>query len=238
MAPRLFRAARKLTGRRRFDRRAARQRMFQAECRRIADTVTAPVVVKVGAHDGLSGDLSAEVTNNDPRWRGLMIEPVPDLFARLTANLGDKPGYALENVAVGQRAGGQTFYTVDPRAAQDPAVPHYYDQLGSFDRNHLLKHANGVLEPYIREIHVEVQPLTHLIERNALARVDVLQIDAEGFDYQVIQTLDFSRYRPTLILIEQRHLSPSEHIALLDLFRDLDYEVYDCGADYLGIASS
>lgn len=233
--PRLLRAARAVVGGRVVTAHAARQQMFPRACRHLAESIPDPIVVKVGAHDGLSGDVSAEALHHNPRWGGLMIEPVPELFERLKANLGDQTGFRFENVAVGEPAGWQSFYTVDPRAGEDPDAPHFYDQLGSFDRNHLARQANGVLEPYIREIRVEVQPLTALIARNGLSRVDVLQIDAEGFDYHVICTLDFAQYRPSIIFIEQRHLAPHERLSLLKLFRRHGYEVHDCGADYLAL---
>ncbi|SHK97016.1 FkbM family methyltransferase [Hymenobacter psychrotolerans] len=59
----------------------------------------------------------------------------------------------------------------------------------------------------------QVQPhsLTAILaERNAPARFDLLAIDAEEFDLSVLQSLDFGRYRPRLVLVEAEDFDPSQ----------------------------
>ena len=43
-----------------------------------------------------------------------------------------------------------TFYWVGEKAATELAdLPAWWDELGSFNKNHILKHLNGRLAPYI-----------------------------------------------------------------------------------------
>ncbi|QNH63366.1 FkbM family methyltransferase [Hymenobacter sediminicola] len=62
----------------------------------------------------------------------------------------------------------------------------------------------------------QVQPhsLTAILAaRNAPARFDLLAIDAEEFDLSVLQSLDFGRYRPRLVLVEAEDFDPIQPLA-------------------------
>jgi len=48
--------------------------------------------------------------------------------------------------------------------------------------------------------------LNALFARHRITKLDVLQIDVEGYDWDVLQTLDLGRVSPTLIQIETGHL--------------------------------
>ena len=61
--------------------------------------------VKVGAHDGITGDPCSDILLANTQWKGLLIEPVPYNFERLKANFQDSQRFCLEQVAVGAIAG-------------------------------------------------------------------------------------------------------------------------------------
>jgi hypothetical protein len=125
---------------------------------------------------------------------------------------------------------------VDSKAkAQLPGLPYYFDQLGSFDRAHIVKHLGGALEPFIVERRVEVCPLSDVLTRRAIGEVQLLHVDVEGFDFEVLKTLDFARHSPVIIYIEHRHLSGSARGAMVALLRAHGYAVHDCGFDYFAI---
>ena len=167
-----------------------------------------------------------------PSWRGVLVEPIPYIFAKLKANYPDKDRFELANVAIGED-GKVPFYYVDKAAINDlPDLPYWYDQLGSFDRAHIVKELDGVLEPYIRSMEVESLHLGSLLDRYEISKIDVLHIDAEGYDWKVLQQLDLSRFRPAFILCEHHHLSHDEREAAL-AFMATDYEVLRVGIDWL-----
>ena len=49
--------------------------------------------------------------------------------------------------------------------------------------------------------------LDALLAKHGLHALDLLQIDAEGFDWAVLQTLDLAKVAPTVIQLETGHLS-------------------------------
>jgi FkbM family methyltransferase len=205
-------------------------------CTRLPDFVPSPVFVKVGANDGVTGDPVSDIFLADARWKGLLIEPVPFCFQRLAANFRDSNRFSLEQVAIGQSTGVASFYYVDRKAAQIiPDLPDWFDQLGSFEKNHIIKHLNGALEPFIVEEAVPVLTLPDVLEKHGIREVHLLHIDTEGFDYAVLKTLDLTRRAFKAILIEHKHLSGDQHVKMLNHLRENGYRVDNCGGDYFAV---
>lgn len=213
--------------------------LFRILCTELPQIVSNPVFVKVGAHDGITGDPCSDILIADARWKGLLIEPVPYLFARLKENFSNSARFALEQVAVGPKASKSTFYCMAAEAKESlPGLQDFFDQLGSFDKQHIFKHyenLEGELEAFIREIEVEVLPLPDILQRNHIQDCHLLHIDTEGYDYKVLSTLNFSVTRPFVLFIEHKHLDDSERKELLRLLHKNNYIVRDCGQDYFAI---
>jgi hypothetical protein len=104
-------------------------------------------VVQIGSNDGNAGDPIRSLVLQNPSWVALFVEPVPFLFERLRQNYSDSPRFRFENVAIGERPGVSAFYYVDGSAKEHVAgLPYWFDQLGSFDRDHfaaLWKHSRS-----------------------------------------------------------------------------------------------
>jgi FkbM family methyltransferase len=209
---------------------------FRFYCLNLPRFVPEPVFVKVGANDGVTTDPCSDILLGDANWRGLLIEPVPYCFDRLRTHFQDSRRFRLEQVAIGASAAEVSFYYVDEKAKQDiPDLPGWFDQLGSFNRNHILKHLNGVLEPFIVEYKVQVHPLSDVLMRNRIRDVHLLHVDTEGHDYEVLKTVDFARHAPLSIFVEHKHLSENGRSGMFQLLRRHGYSVSDCGTDYFAV---
>ncbi len=64
--------------------------------------------------------------------------------------------------------------------------------------------------------------------------IDVLQIDAEGFDDEVIYACDIELTRPKILRFESAHLSP-ERLARLRAHLTKNYRLIDLNHDMLAI---
>jgi FkbM family methyltransferase len=190
--------------------------------------------VQVGSNDGRQGDPLHDLIVAHKDWRGIFIEPVPFVFERLKRNYGRAPRFVFENVAVGSQRGVAKFYYVSEKARGElgDALPYWYDQLGSFDRGHIVRHS-GKLVPYIVEEELQCVPLRDILDRNAVEAVDLLHVDAEGFDYGVIAQVPFERWKPSLILFEHQHLSVEERRACRSLLKRQGYRLREFGGDTL-----
>lgn len=185
--------------------------------------------VEVGANDGFAFDpLYESVVKHG--WRGLLIEPLPDLFAQLRETYEGREGMVFENVAIAEYTGQKTMIRVDPEAVELGRVPYWAKGIGSFfhDRNALggqrISEAEfATIRPHIISETVRCDTLENLFRKHSIHKVDLLQIDVEGYDYQVLKQVDFSRLRPRVIRMEWYNLPPDEKQMSLDLLKRWGY---------------
>ena len=148
--------------------------------------------IQVGSNDGILNDPLHDLIVQDSHWTGVFIEPVGFLFERLKETCLHSDRYVFENVAIGTTRGKRKFYFISEAARTEfnDALPCWVEQFGSFDKNHLLKHMEPKLHPYILETEIDCVPLQEIFDRNNIKSLDLFHIDAEGFDYQVLSQLN------------------------------------------------
>lgn len=175
--------------------------------------------VQVGAHDGAMDDpLARWIAQHG--WRGLFIEPQPEQFARLRARYaGKEDRFIFENIAIDRTPGERDLF----RVAEDHLHAPEMSGLASLlpDRALTTHAALGRLT----HIRVPCAPLQSVLDRHGITEIDLLQIDTEGYDAVVLETLDLDRTRPRLIHYEHRHLSDGEQAACARRLRRHGYSV-------------
>lgn len=181
--------------------------------------------IQVGSNDASYGDpLRGHILRR--RWHGIMVEPVPYVFQRLQARFGGHAELKLENVAIGPRSGVLPFYCL--KQSDEPNLPPWYDQLGSFSMNNILKHAVYLpdIAQRIQKIAVPTLTMAELCEKHDVHRLDILHIDAEGYDWEIIKAIDFARIRPGILLFEHKHLSTDDDRASREHLQSLGYRLF------------
>ncbi len=191
-------------------------------------------IVQIGSNDGRTDDPIHKLLLERKGWKALFVEPVPYLFERLTRSHAPDARFRYENAAINDGSSAH-FHWVDESARQQlPDLPEWYDQLGSFDRQHILKHLDGILEPHIVSKEVNGITLGDLFVKHGIVKLDLLHIDTEGYDYKVLSQLDLSRHQPSVILFEHKHLPLHERAASIHHLAG-HYELYDLGSDFLAV---
>ena len=189
--------------------------------------------VQVGSNDGVRGDPLHDLILANPRWRGIFIEPMDELFARLLKTYEHQDRFSFEHLAISDAPGDCPFYYVSAETIRAARLPDWYDQIGSLSRDHVLKHLSfaHVDDPIalVSERQVRGDTLMSVLDRHRVERIDVLHIDVEGYDHAVLKQLDFARYRPKLILYEHRHLDEADRTATSSLLWRHGYRLIDCG---------
>ncbi len=200
----------------------------------LADLRPEATFVQIGANDGQQQDQLRDVVLSH-QWRGVMVEPVPYVYARLRQHLGHLEGrVALENVAIGAEAGPRPFYHLrDTEEAGRPGLPSWYDALGSFRRDVILNHRRFIPDIEERMVEIEVPCLTFemLCARNGFEQVDVLLTDTEGSDWEILSSVPFDLFRPTVIIYESVHQLPAERRSCAEHLRSFGYEMTEYGLD-------
>jgi FkbM family methyltransferase len=184
--------------------------------------------VQVGSNDGLTGDPLFDTVMGDD-VRGLLIEPVPELYERLIRNYQGKDGLVFAQVAVADREGERPFYWVSPLDGD----PIWVDQLGSFSKEIVLSHADEVrdLANRIMTLQVPCRTISSLLMENGFEGLDLLHIDAEGADFEILKTIDFSAdSAPRHILYEQKHLGADAGTAR-EFLQERGYDTIGVGPD-------
>lgn len=158
--------------------------------------------LQVGAFDGEADDDLRAVIDAYP-CRGILVEPQPGAFARLQETYGAHPRLQLLNVAIDRESGERPFYTTKNRRSV----------VASFDRGHLRKH--GVAEADIVCETIRCLTIADVLGAAGWQHLDLLQIDAEGYDGEILRSLDLNRVRPAIIRFEFAHFTRRELDACL-----------------------
>ena len=191
-------------------------------------------LVQIGSNDGKTGDPLFQLFQNNKNWKALFVEPVPSSFEKLRANYSDSQRFICENVAINEGQ-SMSFYWVDPKAKETlKDLPYWYDQLGSFDKQHILKHFDGALEPFIKTKMLEGITLPTLLLRNHISAIDILHIDTEGYDWKILSQLNLQQYEPKFILFEHHHLSLQEQNEAYQFLTE-KYCLFMVGIDMLAV---
>lgn len=168
-----------------------------------------PCIVQVGASDGSLNDPLADFLAA-LECRAVLVEPLPEAFRKLSGRHAARPGIVCRQVAVDRVEGKRPLYTITGDC------PYMGGQLTSFSRDHLLK--NGVKPRHIKTIEVPTVPLSRILSDAGIERIDLLQVDTEGFDDVIVRMALELPVPPRFINFEHLHLSKE---AEGNLHRDL-----------------
>lgn len=156
---------------------------------------TPALIVDVGAHDGISWSNSAYFIEGG--WTALMLEPMPKAFAELQARYAGNPRVKCRNLACADTIGTLPFVLGDDHLAMLSALAP------AGGRREEGRGEEGRREEEARSILVEVDTLTRILMREGWPRdFAILSVDAETMDYEVLLGLDFVRFRPRFIVVE------------------------------------
>jgi len=198
-------------------------------------TTRRPYFIGIGANDGVTHDPLYPFVR-DFGWRGIMVEPIPEAFAALERNYAGFEDVALVQAAIGLMDGRGTIYTVDMSDENSMMMSLH----SSFNRDMLLRgkewHPN--LEAHIIECEVPIVSFPTLLARANGQAVDVLKIDTEGYDLEILKSIDLARLSPKLILVEHANLGKQDKIKMANILLDHGYRIAMTSLDMLGYKES
>lgn len=154
------------------------------------------VFVDVGAHDGVSFNNSVYF-ERALGWRGLCVEPIPDVFAELQKNRSA----VCVRACIGRSRGTREFLRVTGYAEMLSGIADAYDP------RHLERIRKEVSESggTMATIEAPCERLDALLREHGFASVDLLSIDVEGAELEVLDSFDWRRLRPSVVCIENNY---------------------------------
>ena len=161
-------------------------------------------LVVIGAHSGIFlKDLISEYAGK----KILLVEPVPYNYQILEEEYKDHPDILICKNAILDKIKKDNFYYVK-KDSISKLGKHWASQIGSFDKNHILNHKNkrfNIQEEDIQSIQIEFITFKDLIEKFSIESIEKLQIDVEGAEYKIMNSIDFKTIQIKSILFESKH---------------------------------
>ena len=161
-------------------------------------------LVVIGAHSGVwLKPLFDEYQNQNI----LLVEPVPYNITLLKENTAKYKNISIETSAVSEKNQIKKFYYVKPDAVKKLGK-HWASGIGSFDKQHILNHKNkrfAVSDPDIKEVDIQYLTFSDLIEKYSISSINLLQIDVEGAEFEILNSIDFEKIEIKKIIFEFKH---------------------------------
>ena len=161
-------------------------------------------LVVIGAHSGI---WLTSLLEKYKEQSILLVEPVPHNIQELKENISKYKDIKIETSAVSSKNEVQKFYFVKPESIKKLGK-HWASGIGSFDKQHILNHKNKrfkVENSDIEEIEIQYLTFTDLVNKYSITSIEMLQIDVEGAEYQILNSIDFTKISIQKIIFEFKH---------------------------------
>lgn len=162
------------------------------------------IFVDIGAYDGIT-DSNTFFFEKELGWKGICIEPVPELFKNLKA----QRSCILINGCVSDKHGKITFLK--------HCLPNgFITGLSKIiDKDNNINVDNNKTEI----IKVKSYVLEEILRRHNIYHIDYLSLDIEGYELKILQNFPFHKYNIDVISVENNN----NDSALKNLLRSKGY---------------
>ena len=133
----------------------------------------------------------------DKGWNGINIEPNKDLYTLIRQS---RPRDINLNIGAADKPGELTLREYpegDGLSTFSKESQHAYESSSSEYRDYTRKY---------KDYKVQVKPLAEVFKEHAPKQINFMNIDVEGFEYEVIKGNDWDKYRPHVLCIEANHI--------------------------------
>ncbi len=184
--------------------------------------------IQIGANDGVRFDTLYYKLTSYP-ISGIVVEPINKYYQRLKLNYEDYPNVIPLNLALHPSEKSIKLYYDETKIPTEP----WRTGIGSIYESHLKK--LNTSSENIRSIEVDASSLIEIINKYSVKKIDLLQIDTEGFDYEILKMIPFNQIKPRLIKYEYVHLAENYLIESLELLKNYGYKVYKEDGDIIAV---
>ena len=173
------------------------------------------------------------------------MEPIPHLYEELRKNYSDNPELLLLNMAIAETNGPILMDTISREGLKHlPKWAKGISSISNTNRNALSikyweegrgknndRSSYSELEKYKIQVEVPGITLEHLFDNYAAGKkIDLLQIDAEGYDFQILKTLDLVNHAPNIIHFEYGSMTEEEKSEISTMLKNHKYRL-----DFYGV---
>tara|TARA_B100001057_G_scaffold90706_1_gene86995 strand:- start:872 stop:1495 length:624 start_codon:yes stop_codon:yes gene_type:complete len=161
-------------------------------------------LVVIGAH---TGQYLKETISKYSDKNILLVEPVPYNYEVLEKEYANFENFFICKNAVLDISNKRNFFYVKKDSIKKLGK-HWATGIGSFDKNHILGHKGkrfNIDDKDIQEIEIDFIRFEELVERYSVRSIDKLQLDVEGAEYKILNSIDFHKVSINEIFFESKH---------------------------------
>lgn len=121
-------------------------------------------------------------------WRGINIDARPGVMKLFNKH---RPGDINLEIGIGEKRETLTYYYVNSDLSMNSFSKKFIEEM-------------GMIGNVKKTVQIEVIPLSEVLSEHLKnnEKIDFLNIDVEGFDFQVIKSNDWIKFRPKVVVIE------------------------------------
>lgn len=136
-------------------------------------------------------------------WHGINVEPLKEQYGLLEQKR--KKDINL-NIGLSSKPGKLTFREYKGGG------------LSTFSKEVRAEHEQNLTDNVVDYVdrQVKVDTLKNILDEYKVKHIHFMKIDAEGYEYEIIEGGDWKKYRPELICIEANHVKHDWHPILTD----------------------
>jgi FkbM family methyltransferase len=154
--------------------------------------------IEAGANDGVQQS-NTLLLERSFGWHGLLVEPVARLAEQCRRN---RPGAVVEQAALVPFGHADETVPMADCGLMSLVAGAMGDE--SADAEHLRRGSDLQGGLAVENLTALAVPLSRLIDRYGLGRVDLLVLDVEGYEAPALRGIDMARHAPRHLLIEAR----------------------------------
>ena len=161
-------------------------------------------LVVIGAHFGVWLENKINEYKKD---NILLVEPVPYNFKVLKEKFLNDKNILICTNAIFSENKTKDFYFVKENSISKLGK-HWASGIGSFNKQHILNHKSKrfqISENDIDKIEIKFLTFDDLIKNYEINSIDNLQIDVEGAEFEILNSIDFNKIKIRSIQFESKH---------------------------------
>lgn len=181
--------------------------------------------IQVGANDGVMNDPLYKFNMDNKRViTGYVLEPLPDIYEKLIKNYEACPNVKAFDLAIHATEQEMILHRVKPALAD--RVPEFARGIASFDASHWKKTSIVPSADYMEQVKVRCVSFADFIASIGIDALDLLLLDTEGYDYEILMSIDFTSIKPKIIRFEH---GVRDELMSFDEFTAVCFHLNSCG---------
>ena len=190
--------------------------------KKIFDNQKIKCLIQIGANDGSRFD-ELNIFIKKYKIKSVLVEPINEYFEDLKRNYKNFKNVYFENSAITVGTKKKEIFVVNNKNLDD--YDEHIKGISSFDKNHLIKH--GVKSNHILKKKINCISILNLLKKYNISNLDILFIDAEGYDGDILIDFFSSSTQEPILIFEYIHIENKIFKDLVSILTNKKYSYFN-----------